>query len=108
MEISIDITERKETDRLKDEMISAISREVYTPLAAMIGYSELMMDTDVLPEQRKEYLGIICTENERLAELFDNLLCLQTLKAGKYSPEGGLISIAAYRSDMLCHYSGDR
>lgn len=78
-----DLTERKEMDRLKDEMICAVGHEIHTPLAAMIGYAELMMDMDFPPEQRREYLEIIRHESERLAELFDNFLNLQAIKIGK-------------------------
>lgn len=78
-----DLTERKEMDRMKDEMICAVGHEVHTPLTAMIGYAELMIGIDFPPEQRKEYLGIIRHESERLAELFDNFLNLQSLKIGK-------------------------
>lgn len=83
IEIAVDISERLEMDRMKDEMISALGHEVRTPLTAMIGYAELMIDLDLPAAQRREYLGIICQESGRLAELFDNFLNLQTIKIGK-------------------------
>lgn len=76
-----DLTERKEMDRMKEEMLSAVGHEVRTPLTGMMGYAELMMEMDLTPEQRQEYLGIIYHETERLAELFDNFLNLQSLKS---------------------------
>lgn len=75
-----DLTERKAMDRMKEEMLSAVGHEVRTPLTGMMGYAELMMEMELPPEQRMEFLGIIYHETERLAELFDNFLNLQTLK----------------------------
>ncbi len=78
-----DLTEHKEMDRMKDEMLSVVGHEVRTPLAGMMGYAELMMDIDLPFEQRREFLSIIYNESERLAELFDNFLNLQSLKNEK-------------------------
>ncbi len=80
-----DLSERQEMDRMKDEMLSVVGHEVRTPLAGIMGYAELMMDIDIPLEQRREFLGIIHHESERLAELFDNFLNLQTLKKEKTS-----------------------
>lgn len=76
-----DITERKEMERLKDEMISAVSHEMRTPLTAMLGYSEFLLENEVAPEQRQAYLQILMKETERLNELIGNFLDLQRLRS---------------------------
>ena len=76
-----DITERKEVERLKDEMISAVSHEMRTPLTAMLGYGDLLLENAVTPEQQQTYLRILYKETERLNELIDNFLDLQRLRS---------------------------
>ncbi len=76
-----DITEGKEVERLKDEMISAVSHEMRTPLTAMLGYADFMLQNEVAPEQQQTYLGIIFKEAERLEELIGNFLDLQRYKS---------------------------
>lgn len=76
-----DITERKEMERMKDEVISAVSHEMRTPLTAMLGFTEFLLEAEVEPKQRKEYLRIIYNETERLSELIGNFLDLQRIKA---------------------------
>ncbi|MCM2357393.1 MAG: ATP-binding protein [Geobacteraceae bacterium] len=76
-----DITGRMELERLKDEMISAVSHEMRTPLTAILGFSDFMLENEVEPEQRKSYLSTIHLETERLNELIGNFLDLQRLKA---------------------------
>ena len=79
--ITLNITERKEMDRLKDEMISAVSHEMRTPLTAMLGYIEFILGNKVDEEQTKEYLEIVHKETERLDELIGNFLDMQRLRA---------------------------
>jgi PAS domain S-box-containing protein len=79
--ITVNVTERKEMDRLKDEMISAVSHEMRTPLTAMLGYIEFIMENRVDDVQAREYLGIVRKETERLNELISNFLDMQRLKA---------------------------
>jgi len=80
--VAQDISERKKLDQMKDEMISAVSHEMSTPLTAMIGFAEFMLDNEVEAEQQQEFLEIILKESERLKGLIDNLLSLQRMRAG--------------------------
>jgi PAS domain S-box-containing protein len=76
-----DITERKEMELMKDEMISAVSHEMRTPLTAMLGYIEFILENRLDEAQTHEYLGIVHHETERLNELISNFLDLQRIKA---------------------------
>jgi PAS domain S-box-containing protein len=76
-----DISERKEMERIKDEMISAVSHEMRTPLTAMLGYTGYMLENRVTPQQQEEFLRIVHGETERLDELIGNFLDLQRLKS---------------------------
>ena len=80
MEIAFDISERKEIERIKDEMISAVSHEMRTPLTAMLGYTEFILDNPVPPEEQQVYLRTVYHETERLNELIGNFLDLQRMK----------------------------
>ncbi len=80
MEIAFDISDRKEMERIKDEMVSAVSHEMRTPLTAMLGYTEFMLENELPPYTQKEYLRTVYTETERLNGLIGNFLDLQRLK----------------------------
>lgn len=77
-----DITERQKIETLKDEMLSSVSHEMRTPLTAMLGFAEYLLENEVGEVERRDYLGIILKESERLKGLIDNLLTLQRLRAG--------------------------
>jgi len=82
MEVAVDITEQKEMDRLKDEMISAVSHEMRTPLTAMIGYIDFLLENEVDQARLQEYLRTVHQQTERLNELIGTILDLQRIRAG--------------------------
>ncbi len=87
LQIAVDITDIKEMERIKDEMISAVSHEMRTPLTAMLGFSEFLLENEVDQEKLRGILQTIHKETERLNDLIGNFLDLQRLKGqgGSYS-----------------------
>ncbi|WP_243372774.1 hybrid sensor histidine kinase/response regulator [Geotalea sp. SG265] len=81
LQIGVDISERKEIEQMKDEMISAVSHEMRTPLTAMLGFTEYLLENEVDPLQLRNYLNTIHKETERLKDLIGNFLDLQQINA---------------------------
>lgn len=69
-----------ESERAKSELVSNVSHELRTPLASVLGFSALMLDRDLAPEETRRYLEVIRTEARRLAELLNDLLDLQRVE----------------------------
>jgi signal transduction histidine kinase len=69
-----------ESERVKGELVSNVSHELRTPLASVLGFSSLMLDRDVPPEERRRYLEVIRAESRRLASLLNDLLDLQRVE----------------------------
>src|SRR4029453_9483621 len=59
-----------------------VSHELRTPLASVLGFSALMLDRELPPEEMRRYLEVIRTEARRLAELLNDLLDLQRIEQG--------------------------
>jgi hypothetical protein len=81
LQIAVDITELKEIEKVKDEMISAVSHEMRTPLTAMLGFTEYLLDNEVEADKQRGILETIQKETERLHELISSFLDMQRLKA---------------------------
>lgn len=81
LQIAVDITDIKEMERLKDEMISAVSHEMRTPLTAMLGFTEFLLNNPIEPDKQRGILETIYSETERLNELIGNFLDMQRLKS---------------------------
>ena len=79
----MDITEFKEFERLKDEMISAVSHEMRTPLTAILGFTELLLSGEADPAEEKNHLETILREGERLNSLVQNFIDLKRMRTGR-------------------------
>jgi signal transduction histidine kinase len=71
-----------ESERAKSELVSNVSHELRTPLASVLGFSALMLDRELAPEEMRRYLEVIRAEARRLAELLNDLLDLQRIEQG--------------------------
>jgi len=69
-----------ESERVKGELVSNVSHELRTPLASVLGFSSLMLERDLPPEETHRYLEVIRTEARRLGSLLNDLLDLQRVE----------------------------
>lgn len=81
--VQVDITKRKEVERLKNELVATVSHELRTPLASLRGFAELMLQRVYSPAQQREFLRIIHQEAMRLGKLIDDFLDLQRMESGR-------------------------
>ncbi|MDO7596115.1 MAG: ATP-binding protein [Pseudomonadota bacterium] len=70
----VDITHETIVDRMKSEFLSTAAHELRTPLASVMGFSELLSIRDYNPEKTKEIASNINRQAVRLKALLDDLL----------------------------------
>ncbi len=82
------ITELKSVDELRRELISNVSHDLRTPLAALQGYLETMQIkwADLSDEDAQNYLGIAQKHTQRLNAMVQDLFELSRLDAGQIEP----------------------
>ena len=84
-----------ELSRTQSDFLSIVSHEVRTPLGSIRGFSEMLRDDALSPEERIEYAGLINTEAKRLGRLVDDLLDLDRLESGRVDLRLERVDLAA-------------
>lgn len=86
-----------ETDRLRSALLSSISHDLKTPLAAIMGAAGTLRDysEEIAVADRGELLSTVVEESERLNRFIANLLDMTRIESGAMEPNFAL------------HYVGD-
>ncbi|MCC8171798.1 MAG: HAMP domain-containing histidine kinase [Parabacteroides sp.] len=76
--------EAEESNRKKSAFIANISHEIRTPLNAIVGFSELLAESEFTETERQEFASLINYNAELLMNLINDVLDLSRLEAGNY------------------------
>lgn len=83
--LQIDVTpieKAEESNRMKTAFLANMSHEIRTPLNAIIGFSQLLAETDD-KEEKAEFIRIIENNNNLLLQIINDILDLSQIEAGK-------------------------
>lgn len=83
------VRQLREADRTKTEFVSMLAHELRGPMTTVMGFGYTLRDqADTLsPEKRKQILGIVVREVERLARMVNDLLDVARMDSGTLSYE---------------------
>jgi len=78
-----DVSQQREIDRMKSDFISSVSHELRTPLTSIKAYAETMLnDKNMTEDIKREFLGVINEESDRLTNLINGILEISRIESG--------------------------
>jgi PAS domain S-box-containing protein len=97
--MAIDMTERQKaeeimkiarekaeaSDKLKTSFLNNISHEVRTPLNGILGFAEIMSQTDLSENEKKDSLSMLFESSDRLLNTITNYMDISLLTSGNMS-----------------------
>ncbi|MCA9408526.1 MAG: HAMP domain-containing protein [Candidatus Omnitrophica bacterium] len=89
-----DITELRRLERIRKDFVANVSHELRTPVSTIKGYAETLLD-GALDDRKnaRDFVGIIHSDSQRLANLINDLLDLSKIESGKMIIDQGAISL---------------
>lgn len=86
-----------ETGQMKERFFLNMSQNIRTPLNTVVGYSQLLTDSEIDEASRKDYSFIIKQKSEELIRLVNNVLDLSRLESGMMK-----FTLQEYDASILC------
>ncbi|MFA6559684.1 MAG: response regulator, partial [Candidatus Obscuribacterales bacterium] len=87
-----------EASKLKSEFVANISHEIRTPISAVIGMSELLLDT-VLDSQQKQFTTMVKDSAQSLLTIINDILDFSKIEAGRVELDNVDFSILSLIED---------
>jgi two-component system sensor histidine kinase ResE len=91
-----DVTELQRVERMRRQFVADASHQLRSPLTAMQGYAEAVLDEVAADEEtRRRYLATIVRDSKRLNRLIEQLLDLSHIESGQARLEPRPLALAA-------------
>ncbi len=103
-----DLTEVRRLERVRTDFVANASHELKTPLTALRGFAETLLDEEPPPEVRRNFVASIARNALRLQRLVEDLLDLSRLESGGWRLEPAHVDLAALARRTWSDTVGDR
>ncbi len=85
----------------KSAFLANMSHEIRTPLSAILGFTDILKETDLTNEEQTKYLNIIGRNGQALVRIIDDILDLSKVEADKMHIEQGSFFLSELIRDVL-------
>lgn len=95
----------EESNRLKSSFLANMSHEIRTPMNAVLGFTNILQDTQ-LSKKQEEYIKIIENSGNHLLELINDIIDISKLEANQVNIKEEKFSINGFLKDLTKSFEG--
>ena len=99
-----DLETQGQMNAAKDDFIAGLSHELRTPLTVILGFSEVLLDDNVLDANSSELIGLINAASTELSRMVDDLLVAARLDADALTARAQPIDLAEQAQRVAAPY----
>lgn len=78
--VILDVSELRRLEGVRRDFVANASHELKTPLTAIRGYSETLLDPELPPELARKFASVVHANSQRLQQIVDDLLDLSRIE----------------------------
>jgi signal transduction histidine kinase/HAMP domain-containing protein len=102
----LDLTVLRRLETIRRDFVANVSHELKTPLTAVSGYAETLLDDSIEPAQRRRFTETIRDNALRMQRIVDDLLDLSRIESGGWRPRIGPVDVVAVVRDVFSAAQG--
>jgi two-component system, OmpR family, phosphate regulon sensor histidine kinase PhoR len=97
----LDLTTRRRLETIRRDFVANVSHELKTPLTVISGFAETLLEPDLSPAQRNQFVATIQSNVVRMQRIVDDLLDLARYESGGWTPNPVAVDVKAAAADAL-------
>jgi signal transduction histidine kinase/HAMP domain-containing protein len=97
----LDLSTVRRLELIRRDFVANVSHELKTPLTAVSGYAETLLDETIPPGQRQAFVRTIRDNAGRMQRIVDDLLDLSRIESGGWRPRIGTVDVRTVVADCL-------
>ena len=97
----LDLTTRRRLETIRRDFVANVSHELKTPLTVISGFAETLLDSDLSPEHRRQFVATIQSNVVRMQRIVDDLLDLARYESGGWVPNPVSVDIGSAATEAL-------
>jgi PAS domain S-box-containing protein len=95
----------EESDKLKTSFLNNLSHEIRTPLNGIVGFSDLICDSNCDVDERKTYSDIILDNSRALTEIINNIVIMAAIEANQEILNEKAVSLQGFFDPLLAEFN---
>jgi len=105
--VFLDVSELRRLEDVRRDFVANASHELKTPLTAIRGFSETLLDPELPPELRARFAATVKDNADRLQRIIDDLLDLSRIESGGYRVAPEIAAVAEIVDEAWAPYAAE-